>query len=102
MLLTANEWKNGVFQQDALDGFARRCRIPCYNKLVMLLTQNLRSGSVNLSFLLQEEALEAFEERKHLARRQGERAGTKLLLPMMLLLAIVMVIVVVPTFLSNM
>ena len=102
MLLTANEWKNGVFQQDALNGFGKRCRIPCYNKLVMLLTQNLRSGSVNLSFLLQEEAFEAFEERKHLARRQGERAGTKLLLPMMLLLGIVMVIVVVPTFLSNM
>ena len=102
MLLTANEWKNGVFQQDALNGFGKRCRIPCYNKLVMLLTQNLRSGSVNLSFLLQEEAFEAFEERKHLARRQGERAGTKLLLPMLLLLGIVMVIVVVPTFLSNM
>ena len=102
MLFTVNEWKNGVFQQNALEGFGRRCRIPCYNKLATLLIQNLRSGSVNLSLLLQEEAVEAFEERKHLARRQGEKAGTKLLVPMMLLLGIVMVIVVVPTFLSNM
>lgn len=102
MLLTANELKNGVFQQEALESFGRRCRIPCYNKLATLLTQNLRSGSTNLAQLLREETVEAFEERKHMARRQGERAGTKLLVPMMLLLTIVMVIVVVPTFLSNM
>ncbi|MBQ6787272.1 MAG: type II secretion system F family protein [Lachnospiraceae bacterium] len=102
MLLTANELKNGVFQQEALEGFGRRCRIPCYNKLATLLTQNVRSGSANLALLLQEEATEAFEERKHMARRQGERAGTKLLVPMMLLLTIVMIIVIVPTFLSNM
>ena len=102
MLLTANELKNGVYQQEALEGFGRRCRISCYSKLATLLTQNLRSGSANLALLLQEEVVGAFEERKHMARRQGERAGTKLLIPMMLLLAIVMVIVVVPTFLSNM
>lgn len=101
MLLTANELKNGVYQQEALEGFGRRCRISCYSKLATLLTQNLRSGSANLALLLQEEAVGAFEERKHMARRQGERAGTKLLIPMMLLLVIVMVIVVVPTFLSN-
>lgn len=102
MLLTANELKNGVYQSEALEGFGRRCRIACYNKLATLLTQNLRSGSANLAVLLQEEAVEAFEERKHMARRQGEKAGTKLLLPMMLLLMIVMVIIIVPTFLSNM
>lgn len=102
MLLTANELRNGVYQSEALDGFGRRCRLPCYNKLATLLTQNLRSGSTNLALLLQEEARQAFEERKHLARRQGEKAGTKLLFPMMLLLMIVMVIIVVPTFLSNM
>lgn len=102
MLLTANELKNGVYQSDALEGFGRRCRIACYNKLATLLTQNLRSGTANLAALLQEEALEAFEERKHMARRQGEKAGTKLLVPMMLLLMIVMVIIIVPTFLSNM
>lgn len=102
MLLTANELKNGVYQSEALEGFGFRCRIPCYNKLATLLVQNLRSGSVNLARLLQEEASEAFEERKHMARRLGEKAGTKLLLPMMLYLVIVMVIIIVPTFLTNM
>lgn len=102
MLLTVNELKNGVYQSEALEGFGRRCRLPCYNKLATLLTQNLRSGSMNLAALLQEEAVEAFEERKHMARRQGEKAGTKLLFPMMLLLSIVMVMIIVPSFVSNM
>ena len=39
-----------------------------------------------------------FEERKARARRLGEEAGTKLLLPMFLMLAEVLVIVVVPAF----
>ncbi len=102
MLLTANELKNGVYQSQAFEDFGRRCKLPCYSKLVTLLTQNLRSGSVNLAIRLQEEALEAFAERKHMARRQGEKAGTKLLAPMMMLLGIVMVIIIVPTFLSGM
>ena len=100
MLLTTHEWKNGVYQSEAIEGFGRRCRLACYNKLATLLVQNLRSGSTNLAVLLQEEAVSAFEERKHLARRQGEKAGTKLLFPMMLLLMIVMVIIIVPTFIT--
>lgn len=102
MLLTVKELKNGVYQTEALEGFGRRCRLPCFHKLATLLTQNLRSGSSNLAILLQQEATEAFEERKHLARRQGEKAGTKLLFPMMLFLMIVMVIIIVPTFISTM
>ncbi len=102
MLLTMNELKNGVYQNEALESFGRRCRLPCYNRLATLLTQNLRSGSTNLAALLQKETAEAFEERKHMARRQGEKAGTKLLFPMMLLLMIVMVIIIVPSFISFM
>ena len=50
--------------------------------------------------MLKLEAIQAFEERKAKARRLGEEAGTKLLLPMFLMLAIVLVIVIVPAFLS--
>ena len=50
--------------------------------------------------ILEVEAIESFEERKELAKRIGEEAGTKLLFPMMLMLLIVIVIVIVPAFLS--
>ena len=48
--------------------------------------------------LLREESKDAFEERKHLARSMGEKAGTKLLVPMMMLLGITLVIIMVPAF----
>ena len=50
--------------------------------------------------ILKSEAAEAFEERKNMARKAGEEAGTKLLVPMFIMLAVVMAIMVIPAFLS--
>jgi hypothetical protein len=96
MLFTIYEMDSGIIQSVAYERFGRRCRIPCYNKLSTMVSQNIRKGAVSLPMLLRQEAKEAFEERKHLARKQGEQAGTKLLAPMMLLLAITMVVIMVP------
>lgn len=98
MLLAYYEMESGTTQTAAYEHFGRRCRIPSYNKLSTLLSQNIRKGAVNLPLLLKEEASNAFEERKHSARKQGEQAGTKLLIPMMMLLGITMIIIMVPAF----
>ncbi|MEZ3461272.1 MAG: type II secretion system F family protein [Lachnospiraceae bacterium] len=98
MLLTIYEMESGVVQARAYERFGRRCRIPSYNKLSTMLSQNIRKGAANLPVLLKEEAADAFEERKHTARKLGEKAGTKLLVPMMMLLGITMVIIMVPAF----
>ncbi len=98
MLLAIYEMESGVMQAKAYERFGRRCRIPCYNKLATMLSQNIRKGAANLPCLLREEAADAFEERKHTARKLGEKAGTKLLVPMMMLLGITMVIIMVPAF----
>ena len=100
MLLTIYEMENGIVQVKAYERFGRRCRIPSYNKLSTMLSQNIRKGAGNLPQLLKEEAAGAFEERKHAARKTGEKAGTKLLVPMMLLLGITMVIIMVPALTS--
>ena len=42
----------------------------------------------------------AWEQRKTMARRLGEEAGTKLLVPLFLMLGIVMVIIMVPAMMS--
>ena len=75
-------------------------RVKAYRKLAALLTQNLRKGSKGLSELLRTEADQAFEERKAAAKKRGEEAGTKLLLPMFMMLSMVLLIVIVPAFLS--
>ena len=59
------------------------------------MSQNLRKGTKGLSELLKLESIQAFEERKARAKRLGEEAGTKLLLPMFLMLVVVLIIVIV-------
>ena len=98
MLLTIYEMESGVAQTKAYERFGRRCRVQCYNRLSTMLSQNVKKGATNLAVLLREEAAYAFEERKHTARRFGEKAGTKLLMPMMMLLCMIMVVIMVPAF----
>lgn len=98
MLFTVYEMENGVLQTNAYEHFGRRCRISCYTRLSTLISQNLKKGATNLAELLKEEAQEAFEERKHTARKLGEKAGTKLLLPMMMILGVMMLIIMIPAF----
>ena len=51
--------------------------------------------------LLEQEVSDAFEERKNLAKKSGEEAGTKMLFPMMMMFGIIIVIIMVPAFLSQ-
>ena len=46
------------------------------------------------------EAEEAMEDRRQLAKKMGEEAGTRLLFPMILMLLVVLVILIVPAVLS--
>ena len=96
--MTIYEMESGVTQTKAYERFGRRCRVQSYNRLATMLSQNVRKGATNLAVLLREEAAYAFEERKHTARRLGEKAGTKLLVPMMMLLGMIMVVIMVPAF----
>lgn len=100
LLLTVREMGSGVPESDAYVRFGNRCGLQKYVKLGATLSQNLKRGGARLLEILENEERDAFEERKALARRLGEEAGTKLLAPMGIMLIIVMVIVVVPAFLS--
>ena len=100
MRYTMNELKNGRPESECYEAFGRKCESPVYRKFGMLLSQNLRKGTKGLTNLLQREAQEAFEERKNMAKKLGEEAGTKLMIPLFLMLAVVFVIVTVPAFLT--
>ncbi len=100
MALTCRELQNGVSEGRAYENFGLRCRLPCYLKLSALLEQNLKKGNKGLTQMLKAEMTEAFEQRKELAREQGEKASTRLLFPMVLMLAVVMLLVLVPAGMS--
>lgn len=94
------EMDNGRGEIKAYQEFSERCDVQPYRKLVALLIAGQRVGSRRLMERLNEEADRVFAERKNAARRLGEEAGTKMLLPMMMMLIIVMGIVMAPAFLS--
>ncbi len=100
LLLVCREMESGVTELQAYEHFGFRCRLPQYRKCASLLTQNLKKGSAGLLSAMQEEAERSYEERKRHAREEGEKAGTKLLLPMVMILTVVMVLVMVPACFS--
>lgn len=100
MMITYYELQSGVFEVRAYENFGKRCRNPRYLKLAALLSQNIKKGSKGLSQMLGAEMNDAFEDRKASAKKLGEEAGTKLMLPMFMMLGVVMVIIVIPAFLS--
>lgn len=96
MVITLQEMQSGIPEAECYERFAARCGLVPYMKMGALLSQNLRKGAKGTSDMLKMEAIQAMEDRKSRARRLGEEAGVKLLLPMLLMLVIVLVIVVVP------
>lgn len=100
MNIACQEMKSGIPEIRAYEQFGKRCGIQLYSKFSTLLVQNLRKGSTKLVPLLREESRLAFEERKNSARKAGEEAGTKLLLPMMMMLCVVMLMILLPAFMA--
>jgi hypothetical protein len=100
MLKTCSELQSGISERDAYERFGKRCNTKEYIKLSSLLAQNVKKGSKDIIRLLEQEASAAFFEHKNLARKKGEEAGTKLLIPMIMMLAVVMVIVLFPAMTS--
>nr|MCR5777025.1 secretion protein F [Lachnospiraceae bacterium] len=94
------QMRSGKSEAAAYQEFGTRSGVARYNKLGSLLSQNLKKGSSALLSIMEYEARDAFEDRKAEARKLGEEAGTKLLLPMGMMLMVVMIIVIVPSVLS--
>jgi len=100
MILTLREMQSGVPEASAYENFGRRCGLPSYIKLGSLLSQNLKKGSKGLTSLLEHEAVLSLEQHKMAVRKMGEKAGIRMLLPMIMMFGVVLVILMVPAFLS--
>lgn len=100
MKLTYYEMQSGVPEIEAYKRFGKRCGITRYLKFTSLLIQNIKKGTDGMLGALEMEAKDAFEDRKDMARKLGEEASTKLLLPMGMMLGVVLMLIVIPAFLS--
>lgn len=100
MLAACNEMHSGIAEAKAYENFGRRCGETCYIRLGSTLSGGLQKSAEGMTALLLEEADAAMEERRQLARKLGEEAGTKLLFPMILMLMVVLVILMVPAVMA--
>ena len=96
MLLTRRELEDGMGESLAYERFGERCGLASYRRFASILTQNLKKGTVGIGRILAKESEDAFSQRKTMAQRLGEEAGTKLLFPMLMMMVVIMVILVVP------
>jgi len=90
----------GVPEQQAYEDFAKRCGIPEVTRTISIILQNLRKGNSELVSMLRLQASECWDMRKNTAKRLGEEASTKMLLPLMLMFLSILIIVTAPAILA--
>jgi len=96
MRKTAEELDNLVSPEAAYGDFISRCNTKETAKLASAIMQNLSKGNAEVGRLLKEMAREAWQERRHMAKRDAEKANSKLMIPTMLLLIAILVMLMVP------
>ena len=94
------EMQKGIPELEVYEAFGQRIGLVHYKKLMAMFVSQKKRGSGNLLEAMNEEMLQAWEEKKRKTRQQGEKISTKLLLPMMGMLLVVFVMILVPAFMS--
>ena len=96
MQKTSQELDNLVSPESAYSGFIKRCNTKESAKLASVIMQNLSKGNAEIGKLLKDMAREAWQERRHTAKREAEKANSKLMIPTMLLFLAILVMLMVP------
>lgn len=90
----------GENERSAYENFVRQMDSMCYRRLMRLLINNLQKGSKDICQQLGIEAKQSYEQRILLAKKLGEEASTKMLIPMMLMMMVVMAIIMAPAMMG--
>jgi len=96
MRKTSEELDNLVSPESAYSSFINRCNTKESAKLASAIMQNLSKGNAEIGKLLKDMAREAWQERRHTAKRDAEKANSKLMIPTMLLFLAILVMLMVP------
>lgn len=90
----------GEGERPAYQQFTEEISAPCYHKLMRILLGNLEKGTQGICIRLEEESRLAFEKRILHAKKRGEEASTKMMMPLMLMMIIVMGMVMLPALIG--
>lgn len=98
MRTAVNDMNNGVAEIDAIYNFGTRCIIPEIKKFTSTIIQGMTKGNRELTAMLQEQSKEVWQLKKHLVRREGEKAASKLLIPICIMFVGILIMILVPIF----
>lgn len=100
MRKTSEERDNLVDPSVAYANFIDRCSTKEATKLASAIIQNQSKGNAEIGILLKDMAHEAWQERRHTAKRDSEAANSKLMIPTMMLFITILVMIMVPVAMS--
>ena len=98
MQTARQEFQNGTPELEVYRNFAERCAIKEIRRFSSTMIQNLQKGNAEIAYFLREMADEMWEEKKHMVKRKGEAANSKLMLPTGMIFIGILIMVVVPVF----
>lgn len=98
MQLTVENIQNGMAEVDAYHEFGKRCVIAEIKKFSATIIQGVKKGNSELTIMLQQQSKEIWNAKSQNIKRQGEKAGSKLLMPMMIMFVGILVMILVPIF----
>lgn len=98
MQYAVDEMNNGVAEVDAIYNFGIRCIIPEIKKFTSTIVQGIIKGNGEISSMLLTQSNEVWALKKQNVRRQGEKAASKLLIPICIMFVGILVMVIVPIF----
>jgi tight adherence protein C len=100
MKKTSDELSQNIAPEAAYSAFISRCNTKETSKLASAILQNISKGNAEIGNLLRELAREAWQERRHSAKRDAEKANSKLIIPTMLLFLSILIMIMVPLAMS--
>lgn len=95
-----SEIDNGSSEYEAMRAFSDRCNMLEIKKFTTTVLQNLQKGSAELGTILAEMSSTLWIERSNNVRQMGEKASSKLMIPIMIIFAGILLMIIVPIFSS--
>lgn len=95
-----NKLSSGYSEIGAYEDMAKNINMRTYTRFLNIIIQSIKNGNKDLKNILNMEVQDALYERKQNAKKLGEEAATKLVLPLMMMLSVIMVIIMVPAFMG--
>ena len=97
MRITMDDINNAkTTEMQAYQDFAQRCAIKEIKKFTLMLVQSMNKTAAELAMNLRYMSEESWEEKKHRAKRKGELANTKLMIPIMIMFVGILMVIIVP------